>query len=172
MRIRKRLSVTNEDDEKNLKETGKDLSAPVKDNPKYEQLMAANLVLAAPGRFLEDPKLSSLMTEASYDLYRQLDPSNPQKAMMALLAVSVTNASLDCIAQAMRTPATHLQLREINLRHGMKGAKLAAYLLKAMNDLHGQKTEKVTVGNVNIEAGGQAIVGTVEAAGSSKGPEK
>jgi hypothetical protein len=64
------------------------------------------------------------------------------------------------------------KLRDLNLRHGMKGATIAADLLKALNDQRSEKPEKVTVGNVNVEAGGQAIVGNVEASGPAKGRQE
>ena len=41
---------------------------------------------------------------------------------------------------------------------------MAVELVKALDNRRGAKSEKVTVGQVNVEAGGQAIVGNVEAA--------
>jgi hypothetical protein len=139
---------------------------------KYEKLVAANLIVAAPGRFLADSKLNGLMSEASYDQYKSLGTREGRQSMMSLLAVGVANASLDCLAQAMRLPMEYVGLRDLNLRHGLKGAGLAKDLLVALDDLGAEKPDKVTVGNVNVEAGGQAIVGTVEASGSIKGPHK
>jgi hypothetical protein len=129
----------------------------------YEKLVAANLLVAAPGRFLADSKLNGLMSEASFDQYKSLATREGRQSMMSLLAVGVANASLDCLAQAMRLPMGEAALRDLNLRHGLKGAGLAKEIITALDDLGGEKPDKVMVGNVNVEAGGQAIVGTVEA---------
>ena len=84
-----------------------------------------------------------------------------------MLAVGVTNASLDCLALASRLNADALAPRDLNLRHGIKGAQVAAELIHALNDLRTEKPEKVTVGNVNVEVGvvaphacGESEIGT------------
>jgi hypothetical protein len=107
--------------------------------------------------------LNGLMSEASFDQYKSLATREGRQSMMSLLAVGVANASLDCLAQAMRLPMGEAALRDLNLRHGLKGAGLAKEIITALDDLGGEKPDKVMVGNVNVEAGGQAIVGTVEA---------
>ena len=43
-----------------------------------------------------------------------------------MLAVGVTNASLDCLAQASNLSVEQVQLRDLNLRHGLKGATVAS----------------------------------------------
>ena len=140
-------------------------------SPQYEKLVATHLVMAAPCQHVGDiqtkggMQIKGMMTDASYDLYKELNRNSGDapESILSLLAVSVTNATLDCLAQAARLPTEQHQLRDLNLRHGLKGASVAADLLKVMKELRGEKPEKVSVGNVNVQAGGQAIVGTVEA---------
>jgi hypothetical protein len=84
--------------------------------------------------------------------------------MLSLLAVSTTNASLDCLAMAARVPPDYLEARELNLRLGLIAAETSAKLIKALDDRDRERPDKVTVGAVNVEAGGQAIVGNVETA--------
>jgi hypothetical protein len=139
---------------------------------KYEKLVATNLLVAAPGRFLADSKLKAQMAEASFDQYKSLATREGHKSMMSMLAMGVGNASLDCLAQAMRLPMGETALRDLNLRHGLKGAGLAKEILTTLDALDGEKSDKVLVGNVNVEAGGQAIVGTVEAGLSKKANEE
>jgi hypothetical protein len=79
-----------------------------------------------------------------------------------MLAASLTKANLDSLSQAALSPALYPQLRDLNLRHGIKAAAVAAELVKALDNRGRDKSEKVTVGKVNVEAGGQAIVGNVE----------
>jgi hypothetical protein len=127
----------------------------------YESLVAAHLIAAAPGRYLENTRLEGSLSGATCDLYQRLAPRDAQESLLSLLAVSVANASLDCFALAARVSPDNLPVRDLNYRHGFKGAELAAGLLKACWDRRREKPDKVTVGAVNVEAGGQAIVGTV-----------
>jgi hypothetical protein len=135
--------------------------------PQYERMVAAHLISAAPGRYLEDTMFKASMGRATYDLYERLAPRDAQDSILALLTVSVANASLDCLALAARVPPDYLDVRELNLRYGFKGAAVAAELIKAREDRHREKADKVTVGAVNVEAGGQAIVGNVKSARDS-----
>ena len=50
----------------------------------------------------------------------------------------------------------------MNLRYGIKGAATLADLIKLYDSRRGKGGQTVTVGKVNVEAGGQAIVGNVE----------
>ena len=101
------------------------------------------------------------MSNAAVDLYRGLAPQDSLDALAATLAVSVSNASLDCLAQAARVDPRHLEHRDLNLKYGLKGATVAAELLRLLESRRGQGSKSVTVGNVKVEAGGQAIVGNV-----------
>ena len=130
--------------------------------PQYEYMVAAHLIAAAPGRYLEDSKFEASMGRATCDLYERLAPRDAWESIMSLLTVSVTNASLDCLALAARVPPDNLAVRELNLRYGLKAAEVAADLIKALEDRHREKSDKVSIGAVNVEAGGQAIVGNVK----------
>ena len=99
--------------------------------PQYEYLVAAHLIAAAPGRFLENTRLEATMGRATCDLYERLAPRDAQNSILSLLTVSVTNASLDCLALAARVPPDNLAVRELNLRYGLKAAEVAAQLIRA-----------------------------------------
>jgi hypothetical protein len=135
--------------------------------PRYEYLVAAHLISAAPGRFLENTRLEATMGGATYDLYERLGPRDAQDSILSLLTVSVANASLDCLALAARVPPDNLAVRELNLRYGLKAAEVAAQLIRAREDRHREKSDRVSVGAVNVEAGGQAIVGNVKSGRNS-----
>lgn len=153
-------------DEKNPK-TPKKPAVPAGDEPTYELMAAAHLIAAAPGRYLKNTPLKAEMAGATCDFYQRLDSQDARDSVLALLAVTVTNASLDCFALAARVPPDNLPVRELNLRHGLKAATAAAELIKALDDRHRDASDRVTVGAVNVETGGQAIVGNVRAARDS-----
>ena len=127
-----------------------------------DDLLSSHLCLTAPDRdgfFL--PIEGAELREDSHKLYRGLNPENTTEAMFATLAVGIFNSSLTAIADGIRQ-GTPLQVRDINLRLGLKGATVAADLLKAFNELRNGSQKRVSVGAVNVEAGGQAIVGNVQ----------
>jgi hypothetical protein len=151
--------------------SGREPAVKTSAEPTYELMAAAHLIAAAPGRYLKDTNFEAAMGGATYDLYESLAPRDAQDSILSLLTVSVTNASLDCLALAARVPPDNLAVRELNLRYGLKAAETAADLIKALDDRRRGTTDRVTVGAVNVEAGGQAIVGNVKSARDS-GPTK
>ena len=47
--------------------------------PQYERMVAAHLIVAAPGRYLENSKFEASMGRATYDLYERLAPRDAQE---------------------------------------------------------------------------------------------
>jgi hypothetical protein len=123
--------------------TEKPIAAPT-DVPQYDMLAAANLMATSPGRLLEDQKLKMELAQDSVNRYVRLNPRNGQESIISMLTIGITNASLDCLAQASHLNVDQLALRD--LRHAFKGAQVASDLIKALNDLRGEKPEKATVG--------------------------
>jgi hypothetical protein len=128
-------------------------------------MAAAALALSAPGKHL----VQKWMIEGPFDLYQNIQQRDALDSILAMLTTSLTSTSLDCLAQAANLPPGQAKLRDLNLRHGIKGAAGAAELVKALDNRRREKSEKVTVGQVTVEAGGQAIVGNVEAASHAGG---
>ncbi len=103
------------------------------------------------------------LMDGAVALYLSLKPHDPFESILARLIVAGTNASLDCLARA--TKCDDSRARETNLRHGLKGTMYVDSLIKSLESRRGQGRSKVTVGQVKVEAGGQAIVGNVETGG-------
>jgi hypothetical protein len=125
-------------------------------------ILSAHLCLTAPDRdmvFL--PMVGLEFQEDSCALYRGIEPKNTIEAMMATLAVGLFNASLGCIADGTRQN-TPPHVRDLNLKHGIKAATAVADLLKTLHGMRGGSQKSVSVDEVNVEAGGQAIIGDVE----------
>jgi len=127
--------------------------------------------MSAPGKYLAEERRHGVLAEAALDLYFDLAPSDATESILSMLAVSVASASLDCLTQAANANPTWIEGRDLNLRHGLKGAAVAAELVKVLDARHGNGPKKVTVGSVNVEAGGQAIVGNVESRRLQHGSE-
>jgi hypothetical protein len=104
------------------------------------------------------------MAAGAVDLYTQLAPESAADAILSMLTVNVASVSLDCLMQAASISPEYLAARDLNVRYGFKGAAVAAELIKALDARRGNSVPRnVTVRDVNVEAGAQAIIGNVEA---------
>jgi hypothetical protein len=101
------------------------------------------------------------------DMHRRLSPQDPIESILGRLIIAVTNLSMDCLGRATQCHNA-LPALDLNLKYGMKGAAVVAELVKVFDSRRGHGPKKVTVGNVNVEAGGQAIVGNLEAGDRQK----
>jgi hypothetical protein len=143
--------------------------------PKYQGMAAVALLMSAPGQKISDPKCQEMLALGPLDLYANINAKNPLDSVLAMLLTAVTSASLDSFAQAANLPSGQAKLRDLNLQLAFKGCRVAADLVKTLDNRGRQKFdkvtagEKVTVGKVNVEAGGQAIVGNVESTTPSGG---
>jgi hypothetical protein len=140
--------------------------------PKYHGMAAAALVMSHPGQHVADPEFKELLASGPLDLYKSIKPIDALDSVLAMLLTAVTSTSLDCLAQAANLHPEQAKLRDLNLRLGFKGCTVANDLVKTLRGR--EKLHKVTVGEVNVEAGGQAIVGNIESAppsGDTKHPK-
>jgi hypothetical protein len=127
-------------------------------------MAAAAMVMSAGGKHVDNAKIEGMLNKGALDLYDNIQKGDAIDSMLAMLSVGITSASLDCLAQAALTSPGNLQVRNLNLGHAMKGAETVVKIIKALDNRRGAKSEKLTVGQVNVEAGGQAIVGNIESA--------
>jgi hypothetical protein len=124
-------------------------------------LLVSQLANSVSINITNDEENQWKLRDGAVALYRGLEPRDAIESILARLAVAVTNSTMDCFYRAAQCDQA-LPARDLNLRHGMKGAVAAADLLKVLNSRRSQGLKNVTVGKVNVEAGGQAIVGNIE----------
>lgn len=90
-------------------------------------------------------------------------PKDEIEGMLAAQMVAAHAASMECFRRAMISEQSH-EGRQSNLNHAGKLSRTYVQLLEALNRHRGKGTQqKVTVEHVHVHAGGQAVVGTVEA---------
>lgn len=99
------------------------------------------------------------LMDGAVGLYQSLKPQDPIESIIARLIVASTNATMDCLGRAAQCGES--RARDLDLRYGLKAAPVVADLIKLLESRRGQSRPSVTVGAVNVEAGGQAIVGQV-----------
>jgi hypothetical protein len=93
--------------------------------------------------------------------YAAIEAEDGLESALARVIVGVTNGTMDCFGRAARNTEWP-KAREVDLRYGIKGALALTELVKAF-DNHRSRDRIVAVGQVNVQSGGQAIVGNVGA---------
>lgn len=97
-------------------------------------------------------------------LYAAIEPRDALESILARMAVGLSNGIMDCLGRAARH-GEWLKSRDVNLRHAIKGSLAVTEMVKAIDNHRGRDRQKVSVGQVNVQSGGQAIVGNVERRG-------
>ncbi len=90
-----------------------------------------------------------------------IGPKDELEGMLAAQMIAAHSAAMECYRRSM-IKAQSFEGRRENLAHANKLSRTYATLLEALNRHRGKGHQKVTVEHVNVHAGGQAIVGTVE----------
>ena len=135
---------------------------PVEDLPLVEasgeDVLTAYLRLTAPEGLMEHFELQ----DGSCKLYQDLEPKNTIQAIMAVLALNLFNASSRCLADGLNLGNIPPHVRDIYLRHGIKASLSAGDLFEKFQAMCDGSQKSFKVSSVNVEAGGQAIVGNVQ----------
>lgn len=95
------------------------------------------------------------------ELYESLEPADGAEGMLAMQMVGTHDAALECLKRAA-LPKQTFEGRDMALKHAHKLMSLYTQQLATLNKHRGRGQQKVTVEHVNVQAGGQAIVGNVE----------
>ena len=91
-----------------------------------------------------------------------IGPKDELEGMISAQMVAAHIATMECYRRAMLGEQTFEGRRE-NLVQANKLSRTYATLLEALNRHRGKGQQKVTVEHVNLHAGGQAVVGNVNA---------
>ena len=102
---------------------------------------------------------------SAYKLLEKIKPQNELEGLLALQILGVHETAMECLQQS-RLPAQTPAGRDLNLKHAVKFMGLFTKQLEALDRLRGKAQQKMTVERVNVESGGQAIVGQVDASRS------
>jgi len=132
------------------------LSAPKQKRPDKDLLIhqLTHAVNTSGASLTIAPKLR----RDTISLFSALDSSDPIESILDRHIVAVSIGAMQCHARA--ASSSNPKALDVHLRHSEKMTKVLIELVEA-RERRG-RPKQVVVGNVNVEAGGQAIVGTVE----------
>lgn len=125
----------------------------------HTKLLEISQLLWLPESKSEEERLRILVQ--AVELFESLAPRDGAEGMLALQMVGTHHAALECLRRAM-IPEQLLPASEHNLRMAEKMMSLYAKQLETLNRHRGKGQQKMTVEYFNVEAGGQAIVGSIE----------
>jgi hypothetical protein len=98
-----------------------------------------------------------------------IGPKDEIESMIGAQLIATHNAAMECYRRAMLGEQTFEGRRE-NLGQATKLSRTCTILVEALNRHRGKGgQQKVTVEHVHVHAGGQAVVGMVEAPGGVGG---
>ena len=97
---------------------------------------------------------------SALSLLKQIEPQNELEGLLASQMIGVHETAMECLEQS-RVPEQTPAGRDTNLKHAVKFMGLFTKQLEALERLRGKGQQKMTVERVNVEYGGQAIVGHV-----------
>lgn len=106
-------------------------------------------------------KLEIMVTAAC--LITGIKPNDDLERILAAQMVATHNSAMECLKRAALDGQT-FEARDMNLKHAAKLLAIYARQMDVLNKHRGKGQQKVTVEHVHVEAGGQAVVGHVNAA--------
>lgn len=146
-----------------LEATSKDLRAATGSQDPDLTLAQLNQVMQAlwvPNSASEETRRAT--ARSALAALKGLAPRDELEGMLASQMVATHHAAMECLRRAM-IPDQTFDGREQNLKHATKLLGVYARQVEALDKHRGHGQQKITVEHVNVHAGGQAIVGNVEA---------
>jgi hypothetical protein len=138
------------------------------DDPDFTLNLASQVVAA---HWRGNSSSDERQEDATLAAMRGLEPRDPIEGMAIGQAIACHNAAMECYRRAMISEQTFEGWRE-SLTQGSKLSRTFAALVEALDRHRGRGQQRITVEHVTVNAGGQAIVGTVTPGGRGRTEQK
>lgn len=109
------------------------------------------------------------VVQAALDALAAINPRDGFEGILASQMVAVHETAMDCLRRA-QYPGQPFETRDMNLKNAAKLLQLYVRQVEALDKHRGKGQQKITVEHVTVQAGGQAIVGHVQAGERSNPP--
>ena len=133
-------------------------SPPVLLDEVYGKTIVAQLAATIPCRPTSADH--QVLLDEAVAAYKLMNPADPANSAICRFIVALANTGMDSFKRATAEAGLPL-IQERDLKLGMKAATTLVELIKAFDSRPGRKPQNVSVGQVNVQSGGQAIVGNV-----------
>ena len=98
---------------------------------------------------------------AAVELLRSIKPQDELEGLLATQMIATHSAAMECLRRSM-IPKQSFEGRDSNLRQASRLLSILSKQFEVLNRNRGKGQQKVTVEHVEVQRGGQAIVGNVE----------
>ena len=130
-----------------------------------ELLNQVSGTLWLPDQLSEDEKRERMRSAIA--MLEGIKPQGEIEGLLATQMVATHSASMECLRRAM-VPGQSFEGRDMNLKHAAKLLALYTRQVEVLDKHRGKGQQKMTIEHINVEPGGQAIVGNVEAGAGSR----
>ncbi len=96
-----------------------------------------------------------------------IGPKDELEGLLAVQMIGVHSLALECLKRASREDQTTYGM-DVNINRATKLLRTFTAQMEALNRHRGKVGQQMVVGNVNVNEGGQAIVGPVRGGGDGK----
>jgi hypothetical protein len=131
-------------------------------------VLQVTAAMAIPSDVTVTEQAEEALVESAEALYHDFHAADPIDSILATLMCGISSMTMDAISRGRRCQT--LEQRDMELKSAARGALVIAELTKAFDRHRGRGKQTVNVGQVNVEAGGQAVVGNVTPASKSEDP--
>ena len=114
-----------------------------------------------------EKKVRKKMMQANFQLIDGIKPQDEIEAMLAAQMVATHNTVISCVAFAMDPKQTSHACDQY-LKHAEKLMATYTRQMAALDKYRGKGQQKIRIEHVNVEAGGQAMVGHIETGANQK----
>jgi hypothetical protein len=124
----------------------------------YATTIACQVARTVPAAASVGSQIRQQLMDDAVLLYTEAAPQDAQESSLMRFIVAATNTGMECFARAASENASPLA-RETDLKLGIKVSLAVAELVKVLDNHRGQRLRNINVGQVNVQSGGQAVVG-------------
>ena len=107
---------------------------------------------------------------AALKMLQGIRPQNVLEGMLGVQMVATHEVAMECLRRSMAAPQG--SERPDSTAQAIKLMGIFTKQIEALNRLRGKGGQKVTVEHVNVEAGGRAVVGNVDAGPKSNSRQR
>ena len=125
----------------------------------HRMLSLVNLLKFSEG---DGSDTQNLMVISATQAFIDMAPKDDIERMLVTQMIGTHEAATECLRRAM-IQGQGIEARDVNLKHAEKLMAVYTKQIEALNKHRGKGQQKITVKHVNVESGGQAIVGNVDA---------
>ena len=138
--------------------------APAVEFAKLDEIIQ---LLWLPGGLSEQAREARIIM--ALDQFNAIKPTDATEGMLAAQMIGTHAAAAECLRRTMLS-GQNFAARDMELKHAHKLMTLYTQQLAALDKHRGKGQQKITIERVNVESGGQAIVGHVDAGAARLAP--